>query len=113
MRPTNAKKTFYFGKVAHYSKRKINLVEITLETRTGEKWAGNVAICGGFWNGAKTDFVECGQCLDSIAKYRGQFTAENRALFDKLFHLWESCHLKDWDDISETDKQTIADLLAD
>lgn len=104
------KKTFYFGKVAHASAKKINLIEITLETRTGN-WAGNVAISGGFWNSTKSDFVEAGQCLDSIAKYRGQFTPENRRLFDKLYHLWNTCHLKYWEQISEQDKKTIDELL--
>lgn len=107
------KKTFYFGKVAHYSARKINLVEITLETRDCRTWGGSVAICGGFWDGKKTDYVECGQCLDSIAKYRRHFTAKNKALFDKLFHLWKNCHLKKWDNITTADQNEILELLKD
>lgn len=106
----NTKKTFYFGKVAHFSSRKINLIEVELNLRFGGNWAGNVSICGGFWNGAHTDYVECGQCLDSIAQYSSRFTPEKRALFNKLFGLWKRCHLKNWDDISEEDKAEILEL---
>lgn len=104
-------KTFTFGKVAHYSARKVNLAEITLETRTGERWAGNVSICGGIWNATKTDYVECGQCLDTIYKYRSEFPKEKREMLDCLYGLWKRCHLKYWNDISDADKRLILELL--
>ena len=107
------KKTFYFGKVAHMSARKINLIEITLETRDSRHWCGSVAICGGFWNATKTDYVECGQCLDSIKRYKHRFTKEKQALFDLLFGLWERCHLRTWEDITDEDKARINELMSE
>ena len=107
------KHTFNLGKIAYNGTRKINAVEITVELQnhggdatftigenkeripTGEHTPEYVelSICGYVWNATHTDVWTCGQCLDTIAKYRKQLSPANRDLFDLLYDLWKKYHL--------------------
>ena len=100
-------KVITFGKVAHYSHRAINLVEVELNLRNQSDGRQTFSVCGGFWNHIHTDYVECGQCLDEIAKYKG-----NDPLFKRIYRLWKEYHLKYTDEIPEQDMNEIKSLMA-
>lgn len=106
------KKNFDFGKIDFYGTgRKINLITITahlmrrggedtftIDRKTGEKTIIGktpeyieLSISGNVWNARKTDVVCCGQCLDTIAKYKKQLS--NPDLFITLYDLWNKYHL--------------------
>ena len=82
------RKTISFGKVAYYSKRRVNEVDVELELR--ESKHGLVfSCCGNIWNGSKTDIVAGGQCLDTIAEYI------KTPKFKEIHRLWKLYHLND------------------
>lgn len=78
------KKTFEFGKIAYFGKRKINLVTVEVEFKEGCFTA-----CGNIYNMRQTDIVCGGQCLDTIAEYI------HTPLFRKIYRLWKLYHLND------------------
>ena len=108
------KRTFKLGKIAYNGRaRKTNAVEITVELRnrggdatftigpnkeripTGKNTPEYVelSISGDIWNARHTDIWCGGQCLDTIAVFRNQFTPANQELFDLLYDLWKKYHL--------------------
>ena len=83
----NIQKTFDFGKVDYYGcGRKINKVDMTV--RLYDEGDGHVvlSIDGGFWNGRGTDYMHCGQCLDTIAEFVSD------PLFMKIYGWWKNFH---------------------
>lgn len=82
-------RTFNFGKIAYWGKRKDNAVEvqITLYEKTeGPAFTASASI----WNARKSDIVCAGQCLDTLLPY-----FKNNATFMKIFGLWKRYHLND------------------
>lgn len=79
-------KTFQFGKIGLYGKRKINLVEIEICLNETDKpvFTANATV----WNQNKTDCVLAGQCLDELISY-----LKNNKLFMKIYKLWKLYHL--------------------
>jgi hypothetical protein len=82
------RKSFTFGKVAYDNNKGIkrNLVQVDVELRDKEN-GPELSICGAIWNCRKTDYLTCGQCLDTIKKYIRD------PLFMKLYGWWEKHHL--------------------
>jgi len=78
------RKTIKFRKVAYYSARRINAVDVEVSFD-----GVRLSICGRIWNGSHTDIVAGGQCLDTIAKY------VHTPLFKKIYRLWNLYHLND------------------
>lgn len=78
------KKTFKFGKIAYYSKRRINTVTVTVEFEDGVFTAS-----GDIYNMTHTDIVCGGQCLDTIAEYI------HTPLFKEIYRLWKLYHNND------------------
>lgn len=73
------KATLSLGKVAYSSRRQINAVELELNLRTRSDFKRTIdlepvneytelSICGGVWNGPRTDYIACGQMVDEIAR---------------------------------------------
>lgn len=113
MKNTTVKKTFNFGKIKYTNKSKrVNEVIVKVELRscggediftidpktkervyTGEKTPEykELAICGYVYNARHTDCVMCGQCLDSINRYKKQLN--DPKTFGILFDLWQKYHL--------------------
>ena len=86
----NLQKTFDFGKVDYYGRgRKINKVDVTVRLYDKDDGRVVLSIDGGFWNGRGTDYVHCGQCLDTIAEFI------HRPLFRKIYGWWKEWHLND------------------
>ena len=103
------KKVFNFGKIDYYKNgEKINVVTVEVELRKkgGEKtftispktkeriYTGKTtpiyyefSASGTIWNAQKTDCLECGQCLDTIAEYIKD------PLFLEIYGLWKKYHL--------------------
>ena len=84
----NIQKTFDFGKVDYYGHgRKINKVDVTVRLYDKDDGRVVLGIMGGFWNGRGTDYVCCGQCLDTIAEF------VHDPLFLKIYGWWKDWHL--------------------
>lgn len=98
------KKTFNFGKIDYMDKGRKNYpVEVTiyLEEKGGEKvfdkngnFTGNYCnkyveftAIGNIWDIHYSDICDCGQNLDTIAKYI------NTPLFNKIYTFWKKYHL--------------------
>lgn len=108
------KKKLSFGKIAYSSKRKINLVELSIELKSSDNQfkidyqtlelvssdSLCLSICGYVWNSKKDDTETCGQCLDKIAKYLKDPN------FKKIYNIWKEYHLNDMQ--AGTKKQTDA-----
>ena len=73
-----------FGKVKYYSKRRVHEIEIEIANR------GYLAICGGLWNGRKTDYEFCGQCLDELKDW----VEEKKETFETIYEIWKKWHLQ-------------------
>ena len=85
------RKTFNFGKIAFYGRRKIN--EVTVDVRLEDKGKGPVfSACADVWNARRTDIVMGGQCLDELSKYK--YLGGNE-LFRRICRLWKKHHLND------------------
>lgn len=103
-------KTFSFGKIAYYAKRKINEVTLEIEIRD---WKGypEFSACISIWNNLHTDIVAGGQMIDDLynefARFRGSI------LYKTIMQLWEKYHLKNISDIPEVDKRKIDLLFSD
>ena len=83
----NLQKTFNFGKVDYYGRgRRINKVDVTVRLRDEDDGHVVLSIDGGFWNGRGTDYVHCGQCLDTIAEF------VHNPLFRKIHGWWKNFH---------------------
>jgi hypothetical protein len=90
------------GKVAAYSKRRVNAVELTLNLREKRVSSGTdvyghpvcravtLSICGNVWNAQRTDIVAGGQCHELI---RQLFPADKKV--QRICDLWERWHLND------------------
>ena len=74
-----------FGKVKYYSKRRVHEIEVEIAVREG----GYLAICGGIWNGRKTDYEFCGQCLDELKDW----VEERKSDFETIYGIWKQWHL--------------------
>ena len=79
-------KTFQFGKIGLYGKRKINLVEveICLEETDKPVFTASATV----WNRSKTDCILAGQCLDTLVPY-----LKDNELFMKIHRFWKLFHL--------------------
>ena len=82
------KKTFNFGKITYYSKRKINDVIVEIELKYSEDKQVFTA-SGSIWNSKHTDILSGGQNLHEISKYVKNPT------FIKIYRLWKLYHLND------------------
>jgi hypothetical protein len=92
-------KTLQLGKVAYSSTRRINAVELELNLREREDCKLTVdlepvegytelSICGGIWNGSRSDYTACGQMIDEIAKlFRGSVKVRKIAAIWRRWHL--------------------------
>ena len=70
--------------------RRINEPEIRIELKEKEPGKPVLSISGGVWNAHKTDFITCGQCLDTMLPY-----LKHDKLFLKIYRLWSLHHLND------------------
>lgn len=77
-------RTFSFGKVAYYGKRRENLQEIKIVLRNTEKGPEFSAMAD-IWNRTHTDILAGGQCIDEI-KGSSKVLKEIKRLW-KLYHL--------------------------
>ena len=80
-------KTFQFGKIGLYGKRKINSVEVEVALEdypTKPVFTASAIV----WNQSKTDFILAGQCLDKLVPY-----LKDNELFMKIYRLWKLHHL--------------------
>lgn len=84
-------KTFSFGKIAFYGKRRVN--EVTVTVRLEDEDKGPVfSACADVWNASHTDVVACGQILGELDKFKYLGGDE---LFRKIHRLWKLYHLND------------------
>lgn len=84
-------KTFSFGKIAFYGRRRINEVDVTV--RLEDEGKGPVfSACADVWNARRTDIVAGGQLLDELDKFKYLGGDE---LFRKIRRLWKKHHLND------------------
>ena len=83
---TMIRKTFNFGKIAYYGKRRIYTAKVELELRK-ETSGLELSICGGIYT-QHGNMISGGQNLDTMKKYLG-----GNASFRRLFKLWEGYHL--------------------
>lgn len=65
--------------------RRINLAEISWELTDN----GFFTAQGGFWNSKGSDYVQCGQCVDAVAKF-----FPDSPLITEMFDVWSNWHLK-------------------
>lgn len=80
-------KTFQFGKIGLYGKRKINSVEVEVALEdypTKPVFTVSATV----WNQSKTDCILAGQCLDTLVPY-----LKDNELFMKIHRLWKLYHL--------------------
>jgi hypothetical protein len=103
-----------FGKIAYTSKRKINLVELSIELKSVDNKfkidyetlqlipsdSFCLSICGSIWDSEKKDWESGGQNLDEIAKYLKDPN------FKTIYKIWKEYHLNDMQ--AGTKKQTAA-----
>ena len=83
-------KTFNFGKVDYYGcGRRVNKVDVTVCLYGKDEGHLVLSIAGGFWNGRSTDYIHCGQCLDTIAEF------VDDPLFVKIYGWWKNFHNND------------------
>lgn len=82
------KRIIKFGKVDYTNSGKKNcMVDLEVELRDTTK-GPELSIRGDIWNPSHTDIYCCGQCLDEIAKYKG-----DNPLFKELYQYWKDYHL--------------------
>ena len=92
------RKTFKFGKVAYYNKRKENAVEVEVELEIVRHTVKTVSesqfeerieftASGYIWNRLHTDCFSCGQNLDTINELVQDPT------FKVIYDLWKKYHL--------------------
>lgn len=75
---------FKFGKVDYYGRgRRVNAVDVDVRLQDADGGRPVFSAMGGFWNGRGTDYVHCGQCLDTIAEFVGD------PLFRKIYGWWK------------------------
>jgi hypothetical protein len=80
-------KTIQLGKVDYWGRgRKVNAVEITARLSN----AGRLSITGGIWNGRSTDYVNCGQNLETILEL-----FPNDPKVQRIVEIWRKWHLND------------------
>lgn len=105
------KRTFSFGKWDYSGRgRKINEAEIDIRLDKDDD-RFRVALGGGLWNGRKTDYVYCGQCIDDLGD---DFPALKKSnLYNTLFDIWQNCHLRYLDTLDEKYVEKINLLLDD
>lgn len=99
--------TVSLGKVAHYAKTKSNEVEVKFGFHyiDGNREA-DFAVSAGFWNTRHTDYDQCGQCLDEVAKY-----FPDHPLVKELVELHKKYHLKYFGKIPKKDRLRILALV--
>lgn len=98
-------KTFTFPKISFYGSRKVNLPEIEVELNESENKT-TLSICGGIWNSSHTDYICCGQCLDTM----NEFTSlHDNPLFRLLYRLWSDWHLNDLHAGTEAQEKALKD----
>lgn len=83
--------TFSFGKWPVTSKRKVNEVELEVEIREEPNGEKVFSASGGIWDAHHTDYVMCGQCLDSILEEIPELKKND--LYMEIYGLWHRCHL--------------------
>jgi hypothetical protein len=88
------KKTFNFGKVAHETNKKTNLVTIEMELKYNSRNLPVFSAMGNVWNSKKTDILCGGQCIDSIYDEFSE-QLENVSLYKEIMELWQNNHLND------------------
>ena len=103
------KRTFSLGKWDYSGRgRRINEAEIDIRLDKDDD-RFRVSIGGGLWNGRKTDYVYCGQCIDNLGD---DFPALKKSnLYNTLFDIWQNCHLKYLDTLDEKYVEKINLLL--
>ena len=84
-------RTISFGKIAFYSKRKVNEVTVDIRLEDGDK-GPKFSVCANVWNAHHTDIVAGGQILDELSKFK--YLGGNE-LFRKIHRLWKKHHLND------------------
>lgn len=104
-------RTFSFGKFDYNHRgRKINEAEISLRLDKDDS-RFRVSVSGGLWNGRKTDYVYCGQCVDDLGE---DFPViKSNRIYNALFDIWKNCHLKYTDVLDQKYVDTINLLLDD
>ena len=65
--------------------------------KTGEKTPVyfELSVCGAIWNARKTDWINGGQCRETIDDLSKHFTKEKRELWQVINELWLNYHLND------------------
>lgn len=104
-------RTFSFGKFDYYNHgRKVNEAEIEIRLDKDEN-RFRVSLSGGLWNGRKTDYIYCGQCVDDLGE---DFPSlKENIVYNTLFDIWKNCHLKFTDSIDKKYVDKINLLLDD
>lgn len=103
-------KTFSFGKIAFWGKRKINEVTLEIELRD---WNGypefTASAC--VWNNIHTDIVAGGQMIDKL--YNEFARCRGSILYKTIMQLWKKYHCKDISNIPAEDRELIDLLFSD
>ena len=85
-------KKFSFGKVDGYGNgRKSCEVEIEIGFQEFAAQGSYFSVCAGIWNSRHTDYIRCGQCLDSL--FNEYKSLRHNRLFNECYSLWKQYHL--------------------
>lgn len=84
-----------FGKVGYDHKMvRTNDVDIHFTLYRFVDGHMSVSLCGNIWNSQRTDYLECGQCYDTIERLAYQFPPESRKVIKQLLKIWRKWHLR-------------------
>ena len=119
------RKVFELGKVALGNpNRKSNMMQLDVSLRKRSREDGEKTIdlketpaiwyefsaSGGFWNNIHSDYIQCGQCLDTMIQFQRDITPENRAILKKVFGWWKLYHLNDMNAGSRNQIKAVKDF---
>ena len=107
----NKKRVFSFGKVAYYSKRKINEVTLEVTLYADRNGYPEFTVCANVWNNLHTDIVAGGQMIDDLFNQFPRF--QHNTIYKAIMELWEKYHCKNVSNIPEIDKKKMDLLFSD
>lgn len=99
-----------FGKcIYNRNHRRENAVELEfgwryLKGNSSTYWT----VQGGIRNRLGTDYLTCGQCVDTILEHR-----RGNALVRKVHEAWKKYHLKNWTALTEAEREYLTGLVAE
>lgn len=107
----NKVRVFSFGKVAYYSKRKINEVTLEVTLYADRNGYPEFTVCADVWNNLHTDIVAGGQMIDELYNQFPRF--QHNTIYKTIKELWEKYHCKDVSNIPEIDRKKMDLLFSD